>query len=208
MPPAMIYCWPPALRRFSENFFGWESVPYMCNDREMDGGTIELDSIWGEEDPSDTQPPTDEALEAISKAVNDPKFMPSLLTYILRQAHGHQRAQFLGFTLGADLPGGISAESLAMTLLERILVGKRPWDMEKYSDFLLFCKMHARSLVANLFNLSDTIRRKSVSPTEEEDEEGRSIPNEITGHYSENEEGNRVQAREEFNPNASINVYR
>ena len=171
----------------------------MCYYREMDGGTTELDSIWGEDEPPRAQPPTDEVLEAISKAVGDPTFMPWLLAYIQRQAHGHQQAQFLGYNLGTDLPGGMCVEGLALTLLERILLGKRPWDMERYPDFLLFCKMHAKSMVSNFFNLSDTIRRKSVSPLEEEDAEGRPIPNEVTDHNSPEEEGNFVQRRSEFN---------
>jgi hypothetical protein len=170
----------------------------MCYDREMDGGTTELDSIWGQDEPSDLQPPSDEALEAISKAVHEPHFMRQLVVYILRHAHGNERAQFLGFTMGNDLPGGMCAESLARTLLERILLGKRPWDMERYPDFLIFCKMHARSMVSNLFDLRDTVRRRSVSPVEEEGED-KPTYNEITGHSSDKEEGNAVRGREEFN---------
>ena len=164
----------------------------------MDGGKTELDSIWGQDEPPDIQPPSDESLEAISKAVNEPNFMPWLLAYILRQAQGNQRAQFLGFSMGKDLPGGMCVESLAHDLLERILLGKRPWDRDKYPDFLLFCKMHAKGMVLNLFNLSDTVRRKSVSPIEEEDEEGNQVPNPIVDHHSPQEDGRHVQRRDEY----------
>jgi hypothetical protein len=164
----------------------------------MDGGMTELGSIWEKDESSVVQPPSDEALAAIHKAVSDPNFMSNLIASILRLAHGHQTAQVLGFTSGKNLPGGICAEDLALTLLERILLGKRPWDMEAKPDFLLFCKMHARSMVSNLFALSDTIRRKSMSPIEEEGEEGQPIGNEVTEFNPENEEGNRVQGRKEF----------
>lgn len=164
----------------------------------MDGGKTDLDSI--EEDDSHTpKPPTDEAVEAIRVAVSDPNFMPRLVAYILRMAHGLERAYFLGYTMGTDLPGGMSGDGLAMELLERILLGKRAWDMAKYPDFLLFCKMHAKGMVQNLFNLSDTRRRKSVSPQEEADEQGNLVPNVFTGRFSEEEAGKRVQRLNEFN---------
>jgi hypothetical protein len=165
----------------------------------MDGGTRELDSIWGADEPPQIQEPTDEAAQAIAQAVHDPRFMPQLLACILRQIHGHNRAQSLGFTMTkGDLPGGVSVESLAHELLERILLGKRPWDMEKYPDFLIFCQMHAKSMVANLFDLRDSIRRESASPVEEEDSEGNLLRSVVVDHNIPAEEGNRVQRRKEF----------
>jgi hypothetical protein len=124
--------------------------------------------------------------------------MPWLLAYILRQSQGHQRALSLGYSMGKDLPGGVSVESLAQELLERILLGKRPWDRTKYPDFLLFCKMHARSMVSNLFDLSDTARRKSFSPLEEENEEGHPVPNPVVDHNSPQDDGRFVQRRADF----------
>jgi hypothetical protein len=164
----------------------------------MDGGMNEVDSIWGEDEPSDIQPPTDEVAQAIAAAVDQPRFMPDLLAYIVVLSRGHQRARFLGFDMGKDLPGGMCVESLAHTLLERILLGKRSWDMQKYPDFLIFCKMHSQSMVKNLFSLSDTIRRRSVSPMEEEDPEGNPLPGVIVDHIAIADDGNRVQRRNEI----------
>jgi hypothetical protein len=164
----------------------------------MGRGVIELDSIWEKDESSVAQPPSEETLAAINDSVSDPGFMPKLIATILRLAHGHYPAQVLGFSSGKNLPGGICAEDLALTLLERILLGKRPWDMQAKPDFLLFCKMHARSMVSNLFALSDTIRRTSMSPIEEEDENGNPVGNAVTEFNSESEEGHRVRGREEF----------
>jgi hypothetical protein len=171
----------------------------MCYNRKMDGGVTELESIWEEDELLDSQPPSDDAMEEILRAVNEPNFMPWLLAYILRQSQGHQRALFLGYSMGKNLPGGMCVESLAHALLERILLGRRPWDQARYPNFLLFCKMHAKSMVSNLFNLSDTLRRKSVSPVEEADEEGNPIPNQILDHHLPQEDGRKVQGRDEFN---------
>lgn len=164
----------------------------------MDGGATDPDSIWGEDELPIAQPPSDATLAAIQAAVIHPRFMPNLTAAILRYAHGHRVANLLGFTSGSDLPGGISADDLAVRLLERVLKGKRAWDMQEKPDFLLFCKMHARSMVANLYNSPDAKLRTSLSPLEEENEEGKQSGNAVTNANLDQDRGDRVLGRNEF----------
>src|ERR1041384_2491857 len=76
-----------------------------------------------------------------------------------------------------DLPGGESAASLAVAIVEKALDGSYTWDDQKHSDFYAFCRSRAESILSNL--LTKNRRLTTMDPIEEDGDDGEPMQNPV-----------------------------